>query len=96
MVDPLAATRRWLPLWMESDRLGGTMLRADPVSTRKYLLELVSKTWRRDWFGDAAERLFTFDRFGSFPDLCWEGTCTEAYRRSPTHHIGNEVDIGLV
>ena len=47
---------------------GGKMLRVDPVSTRKYLLEYESKTWRSALL-TPADKLFTVHRLGSFPAL---------------------------
>ena len=41
------------------------MLRAEPVSTRKYFLKFESKTWRSALF--PADKLFTEDRGGCFP-----------------------------
>ena len=54
------------------------MLRADPVSTRKYLRVLESKTWRSELL-TPADKLFTVDRLGSFPSSKL-GTCTVGYR----------------
>ena len=50
------------------------MLSSDPVSTRKYLRVLESKTWRSALL-TPVDNLFTVDRLGRFPSSKWFGTC---------------------
>ena len=63
---PLAAMRGWLFGLVAFASPGGKMLSADPVSTRKYLRELESKTWRRTLL-TPADKLFIVARLDSFP-----------------------------
>jgi hypothetical protein len=44
---PFAAMSGWFVGPVAFASPGGIMLREEPVSTRKYFLELASKTWRR-------------------------------------------------
>ena len=50
------------------------MLREEPVSTRKYLRELESNTWRSEMLAPA-DKLFTVDRLGRFPAPKRHGAC---------------------
>ena len=71
---PLAATRGWLHGFKAFAKQGGRMLRADPVSTRKYLRVAESNTWRSALLGPV-DKLFTVDRWDHFPAPKWHGVC---------------------
>ena len=75
---PLAAMRGWLFGLVAFAIPGGKTLRADPVSTRKYLLEFASKTWRSALL-TPADKLFTVDRIDSFPAPKRCETCRAGY-----------------
>ena len=79
---PLAAIRGWLFGLVAFASPGGKMLRADPVSTRKYLWELESKTWRSAL---PADKLFIVDRLARFPAPKRCETCRAGDSFSPDH-----------
>ena len=63
---PFAAMSGWFVGPVAFASPGGTMLREEPVSTRKYFLELASKTWRSELVVPV-DKLFTVDRVCRFP-----------------------------
>ena len=63
---PFAAMSGWFVGPVAFASPGGTMLREEPVSTRKYFLELASKTWRSEMLVPV-DKLFTVDRVCRFP-----------------------------
>ena len=63
---PLAAMRGWLFGLVAFTKPEGKMLRAEPVSTRKYFFNFESKTWRSALL-TPVDKLFTVDRGGPFP-----------------------------
>ena len=67
---PLAAMRGWLFGLVAITKPEGKMLRAEPVSTRKYFFKFESKTWRSALL-TPADKLFTVDRRCRFPDPKW-------------------------
>ena len=64
------------------------MLSSDPVSTRKYLRVLESKTWRSALL-TPADNLFTVDRLGRFPSSKWFGTCRVGDRILHVHQTSS-------
>ena len=72
---PFAAMSGWFVGPVAFASPGGTMLREEPVSTRKYFLELASKTWRSELLAPVEEllmlapvdKLLTVDRVCRFP-----------------------------
>ena len=63
---PFAAMSGWLLELVALTSPGGKMLSSEPVSTRKYFLELASKTWRSEMLVPV-DKLFTVDRVCRFP-----------------------------
>ena len=101
---PFAAMSGWFVGPVAFASPGGTMLREEPVSTRKYFLELASKTWRSELLVPV-DKLFTVDRVCRFPaPKRWcvflsprrYGTCREGDRILPDRQTSNGIYINRV